>query len=375
MTTSEYAEKIINQIKTKKGSQAFNFSNHHLNDDDVKGIQTAIKENLYLSVTSLNLANNDGITSETARLLGDSLDAYPYLKELNLAGNALVNDGSESIKVLINALKFNPLNQNILQTFNLSRTGLNSDCAYALAAMLESNYSLTHLDLSHNPHIRPQGIERLIDSLGTNTALTTLNLTQTGFNKANCIALAKILGVGDPELKNNKPEVGFVNAILAFSTYCYQAILGSQTNYSLKELIIEEELDPEISNILQCIQRLRSDIQIKWGSSHLEGVSSPSLSRNGSAASFSASSRGNSPVSVSISASARSTPLLASRGMNVHSSSLMQGVIAPTNNLQKTQSISPQLTWTFSSQQVVKGAVIAVSALGALNYAATKFRS
>ena len=127
----------------------------------------------------------EGIGDSAAAVLATALETNTTLTNLNLSGNNLGPSGAES---LATALKRNTT----LTNLNLCGNNLGPAGAGSLATALKRNTILTNLDFSGN-NIGPFGAESLATALKTNTTLTNLNMSVNNLGLAGAESLATVL--------------------------------------------------------------------------------------------------------------------------------------------------------------------------------------
>ena len=132
-----------------------------------------------------NRIEGKGIGDAAAAVLAAVLETNTTLTNLNLSGNNLCPAGAESIAA---ALKTNTTLTNLgLDDNNLGPAG-----AASLATALKTNTSLKSLDLSDN-NLGPAGAESLATALKTNTSLTSLDLSGNNLGPVGAESLATAL--------------------------------------------------------------------------------------------------------------------------------------------------------------------------------------
>ena len=164
-----------------------------------------------------------------AAVLAAVLEANTTLTHLNLQRNNICTAGAES---LATALKTNTTLTNLdLYSNNLGPAG-----AESLATALKTNTTLTNLDLSVN-NIGPAGAESLATALKTNTTLTNLDLYSNNLGPAGAESLATALKTNTTltnlDLQDN--EIGPAGA--------ESLATALKTNTTLKQLILEHGND------------------------------------------------------------------------------------------------------------------------------------
>ena len=127
----------------------------------------------------------EGIGDAAAAVLATTLETNTTLTNLNLSGNNLGPSGAES---LATALKTNTS----LSNLNFSGNNLGPAGAESLATALKTNTILTNLDFSGN-NVGPAGAESLATALKTNTTLTNLNMSVNNLCPGGAESLATVL--------------------------------------------------------------------------------------------------------------------------------------------------------------------------------------
>ena len=147
-------------------------------------IELARTFGLFLEVQEADLQGK-GIGDATAPVLAAVLETNTTLTKLVLDGNSIGPAGAES---LATALKTNTALTNLdLRGNNIGPAG-----AQSLARVLKTNTTLTKLHLSVN-NIGPAGAESLATALKTNTTLTNLDLSRNNLGPAGAESLATAL--------------------------------------------------------------------------------------------------------------------------------------------------------------------------------------
>ena len=145
-----------------------------------------------LELQELDLADNnlfelESIGDADAAVLASALETNTTLTNLNLAHNNIGFAGAES---LATALKTNTT----LTNLDLSWNNLGPAGAELLATSLKTNTTLTNLNLSRNK-LGPAGAESLAKALKTNTTLTNLDLSSNNLGPASAESLATALKI------------------------------------------------------------------------------------------------------------------------------------------------------------------------------------
>ncbi len=91
---------------------------------------------------------------------------------------------------------------NLMNSWDFSKSVIGDDGAKALAEALETNKTLTGLDLAYN-NIGDSGAKALAEALETNTTLTTLGLTFNDISKSLMNQIQQKIN-RNTELKNGK---------------------------------------------------------------------------------------------------------------------------------------------------------------------------
>ena len=147
-------------------------------------IELARTLGLFLEVQVAYL-QHEGFGDAAAPVLAAVLETNTTLTKLDLSWNNLGPAGAES---LATALKTNTT----LTNLDLSDNNLGPAGAESLATALKTNTTLTNLKLSDN-NLGPAGAESLAIALKTNTALTNLNLSGSSLGPADAESLATAL--------------------------------------------------------------------------------------------------------------------------------------------------------------------------------------
>ncbi|XP_048406304.2 NACHT, LRR and PYD domains-containing protein 3-like isoform X1 [Stegostoma tigrinum] len=221
-------EDLISVLSTNQSLTSLDMSNNKLNDSGVKLLSAALR-NPDCIIHELIL-KEVGLTTSCADDLASTLSASPALTILNLGYNKL---GDSGVKALSEVLG-NPNCK--VQKLRLSENGISASSMKDLACALSSNCSLIELDLGHNK-LCDSGVKllsaalgkskckiqklrlddnRLSDSctgdlasaLNSNCTLTELNLEYNSFTDKSVPALCRIIinctGLARIELWENK---------------------------------------------------------------------------------------------------------------------------------------------------------------------------
>ena len=147
-------------------------------------IELARTFGLVLEVQEADL-QGEGIGEAAAPVLAAVLETNTTLTKLVLDGNSIGPAGAES---LATALKTNTT----LTNLNLFCNDLGPADAESLATALKTNTTLTNLDL-HDNNIGPAGAESLAAALKTNATLTNLFLRRSNIGPGGAESLATVL--------------------------------------------------------------------------------------------------------------------------------------------------------------------------------------
>ena len=147
-------------------------------------IELARTFGLFLEVQEADL-QEEGMGDAAAPVLAAVLETNTTLTNLDLSGNYLGPAGAES---LATALKTNTT----LTNLDLSGNNLGPAGAESLATALKTNTILTNLDFSGN-NVGPAGAESLATTLKTNTTLTNLNMSVNNLGPGGAESLATVL--------------------------------------------------------------------------------------------------------------------------------------------------------------------------------------
>ena len=147
-------------------------------------IELARTFGLVLEVQEADL-QGEGIGEAAAPVLAAVLETNTTLTKLVLDGNSIGPAGAES---LATALKTNTTLTNLF----LSHNNIGPAGAESVATVLKTNTTLTNLDLSHN-NLGPAGAESFATALKANTTLTNLFLSDNNIGPAGAESLATAL--------------------------------------------------------------------------------------------------------------------------------------------------------------------------------------
>ncbi|KAL0208034.1 hypothetical protein P9112_010621 [Eukaryota sp. TZLM1-RC] len=156
--------------------------------------------------------------------LARALESNSTLTQLNLSDNNIADEGASS---LARALESNYT----LTQMNLSDNNIADEGASSLARALESNYTLTQLNLSDN-NIADEGASSLARALESNYTLTQLNLSDNNIADEGASSLARALESNSTltQLNLSDNNIGYEGAsALAHAV---------ERNFTLTELVL-----------------------------------------------------------------------------------------------------------------------------------------
>ncbi|XP_078528339.1 NACHT, LRR and PYD domains-containing protein 12-like [Lissotriton helveticus] len=161
--------------------------NRELGDTGVKKLCEGLKHPI-CKLQTLRLGGCS-LTGSCCKDLASVLETNTSLTELELSCNRELGD--TGVKKLCEGLKHPNCK---LQTLRLDRCSLNGSCCEDLASALETNSSLTELDLSCNEELRDTGVKKLCEGLKhPNCKLQTLSLLSCSLTDSCCEDLASVL--------------------------------------------------------------------------------------------------------------------------------------------------------------------------------------
>ena len=187
---------IANEVNEEKGRECLPVALECIKECKIENscfhIELAHYFGTCLELQELDLADNDlykleSIGDADAAVLAVALETNTTLTNLNLAHNNLGFAGAESLAA---ALKTNTT----LTNLDLSWNNLGPAGAELLATALKTNTTLTNLNLSRSK-LGPAGAESLAKALKTNTTLTNLDLSGNNLGPASAESLATALNI------------------------------------------------------------------------------------------------------------------------------------------------------------------------------------
>ena len=161
----EFTKALEQLIKNIPSLKRLNLSRTYLGDTIAESLAKHLKENTTLHHLDIS---RTFIESEGAKAIGNACKDKDSLRYLNIGNN---NIRDKAIKEIVEALKNTPLHH---LDIHFTRTG--PEGAAAIAQLLKSNTSLTHLNLHTNPDIKDNDLEKILKALKDNTTLKSLNL-------------------------------------------------------------------------------------------------------------------------------------------------------------------------------------------------------
>ena len=207
-----------------------------------------LKTNKTLNILTLssNSINGHGIC-----YLSEGISSSSAISKLDLSANP-IQDGEDGLFHLCQALTTNTS----LVELNLSHNKLYKACGPALRHMLDTNKTLTALNLFWNPSISDYNVAGIADGLRSNHSLKCLNLRCCGIHDTEMKRLADCLMVNDSleelnlHVNNISPE-----AARGFSDMLKQ-------NRTLKKLVVSQcELTDEAVKPLASALEVNSSLE------------------------------------------------------------------------------------------------------------------
>ena len=142
----------------------------------------------------IDLSSNSFGGNLTRFIAMELIASASVISKLDLSGNP-IQDGEDGLSHLCQALTINTS----LMELNLSncRLHVHDTCGPALCHMLETNKTLTALNLSWNPSISDHNVSGIAEGLTSNHSLKCLNLRRCGIRVIAMKSLADCLMVND----------------------------------------------------------------------------------------------------------------------------------------------------------------------------------
>merc|ERR1712137_182827 len=168
------------------------------------------------SLTFLNLSGNK-LEEYGVKKLCKGLHENSILKTLDLSRNNMSGRGASGVSQLLSNPKCG------LETLSLYGNFIGIEGARFIATALESNSTLTDLDLGLN-RMRPKGINAIATSIKKNSTLQILRLKQNFINDKSAIELADVLASQNSIRKlclaGNKIKDAILNSIVSSLSSC-----------------------------------------------------------------------------------------------------------------------------------------------------------
>ena len=182
--TSEGAKMIGEAIKVNKILKKLDIYANSISDDGAAAISDGLKYNI--SLQELNMSYN-GITSEGANMIGEAIKVNKILKKLDIYNNSISDDGAAAIS---DGLKYNIS----LQELNMSYNKITSEGANMIGEAIKVNKILKKLDISSNS-ISDDGAAAISDGLKYNISLLELNMSWNKITSEGAKIIAEAIKV------------------------------------------------------------------------------------------------------------------------------------------------------------------------------------
>ena len=161
-----------------------------ITEENGQALSRMLKTNKTLKSLEISpLVNTNGCG---VRYLSEGISSSSAISKLDLSRNP-IQDIEDGLSHLCQALATNTS----LVELNLSRCKLHKACGPALRHMLETNKTLTSLNLSWNPSISDHNVAGTAEGLRSNHSLKCLNLEKCGIRGKGMKHLADCLMVND----------------------------------------------------------------------------------------------------------------------------------------------------------------------------------
>lgn len=225
--SEEFITPIAEMLKTNTMITELNVSSNWLNLEAVRILSDAIRSNM--SLTSVNILNNNNIGVEQAQNLVAILNMHPTLKSLcgNKGGDETELDMSAKKMGYGGAIMLAPeiVAYRELKTLNISNNEIGSYFtprgatlgAEAISDAIKTKGMLKNLDISSNGFFRTDDAQRFADCISTNGALEKLTFNGGRFvdsifdwNEGPAVTLSITMTTAD--LSNN--QLGVPGAII-----------------------------------------------------------------------------------------------------------------------------------------------------------------
>jgi len=174
---------LFEGLSQNKKLSSFNISNNMLYDDDDPYLRKMLECNTTL--TELDISST-GI--EYANEVFSALGKNGSIKVLNISNNNLRDDGAECLFLSLRG-------NSTLESLNISSNQISSQSLINLSELLKSNISLDTLNISNNS--LGSGFYSFFDALGTNSTITSIDVSNTLLNDDHVVYLSEILGVNE----------------------------------------------------------------------------------------------------------------------------------------------------------------------------------
>ncbi|XP_072131660.1 NACHT, LRR and PYD domains-containing protein 3-like [Mobula birostris] len=184
--TASCAESLAEVFRGNGSLKELDLGHNELGDLGIKRLSSALRE-FDCSVQELSV-NDNGLTASCSEDLASALRATPSLTRLEVGNNNL---GDSGVKTLSTALK-DPNCK--MQKLCLSKNGLTADCAIDLTSIVDTNPTLTELDLDQN-RLGDSGVEVLSVALRkSDCKVQELSLNDNSLTASAAEHLASALG-------------------------------------------------------------------------------------------------------------------------------------------------------------------------------------
>ena len=138
------------------------------------------------------LLSHNSINGRGVRYLSEGISSSSAIRKLDISANP-IQDGEDGLSHLCQALTTNTS----LVELNLFHCSLHKACGPALCHMLDTNKTLTSLDLCFNPSITDHDVAGIAEGLRSNHSLNCLDLSLCGIRDTEMKCLAACLMVND----------------------------------------------------------------------------------------------------------------------------------------------------------------------------------
>jgi Ran GTPase-activating protein (RanGAP) involved in mRNA processing and transport len=187
------ALKPISDVLEKLSLKILDLSRNEITGEGASELAKGIISNL--SLTEVNLENNK-INDAGVAQLSAALAAKPAISSLNLNGNQIGAGGVKSLSDHIGN------NERVFPRLHLNNNKLGDAGAAAVAHLLSSNSSITHVHLSGNG-IGDSGVESLCKAIGPDSLVIELDLSNNDLTSAGAASIQKMLQKNSTIVKIN----------------------------------------------------------------------------------------------------------------------------------------------------------------------------